>query len=81
VRADLPTGTVTFLFTDIEGSTRLIEDLGEDGYVDALAAHPNKGRIRVASGSFRIAPDVLLRDPVRHERTHQHTGERSGEAT
>ncbi|MGN6431572.1 MAG: ATP-binding protein [Gaiellaceae bacterium] len=37
--ADLPAGTVTFLFTDIEGSTRLIEDLGEDGYVDALAAH------------------------------------------
>jgi predicted ATPase/class 3 adenylate cyclase len=29
--ADLPTGTVTFLFTDIEGSTRLLQDLGE-GY-------------------------------------------------
>ena len=27
--ADLPTGTVTFLFTDIEGSTRLIEALDE----------------------------------------------------
>jgi predicted ATPase/class 3 adenylate cyclase len=26
--AQLPTGTVTFLFTDIEGSTRLLEDLG-----------------------------------------------------
>src|SRR5687767_7744354 len=24
-----PTGTVTFLFTDIEGSTRLLQDLGE----------------------------------------------------
>jgi predicted ATPase/class 3 adenylate cyclase len=27
--ADLPTGTVTFLFTDIEGSTRLVAELGE----------------------------------------------------
>jgi class 3 adenylate cyclase len=35
----LPSGTVTFLFTDIEGSTRLIEELGEDGYVQALAEH------------------------------------------
>jgi predicted ATPase len=36
---ELPRGTVTFLFTDIEGSTRLIEELGEDGYVQALAEH------------------------------------------
>jgi hypothetical protein len=38
-RSELPSGTVTFLFTDIEGSTRLIEELGEDGYVEALAEH------------------------------------------
>jgi predicted ATPase len=36
---DLPAGRVTLLFTDIEGSTRLIEELGEDGYVGALAEH------------------------------------------
>jgi predicted ATPase len=35
----LPSGNVTFLFTDIEGSTRLIHDLGEDGYVEVLAEH------------------------------------------
>jgi predicted ATPase len=35
---DLPSGTVTFLFTDIEGSTRLLHDLG-DAYADALAEH------------------------------------------
>jgi predicted ATPase/class 3 adenylate cyclase len=35
----LPTGTVTFLFTDIEGSTRLLEELGEDRYAEALAEH------------------------------------------
>jgi predicted ATPase/class 3 adenylate cyclase len=34
----LPTGTVTFLFTDIEGSTRLLQAL-EDRYADALADH------------------------------------------
>jgi hypothetical protein len=27
---ELPTGTVTFLFTDIEGSTRLLQQLGDD---------------------------------------------------
>jgi predicted ATPase len=39
VRSDLPRGTVTFVFTDIEGSTRLIDELGEEGYVEALAEH------------------------------------------
>ncbi len=34
----LPQGTVTFLFTDIEGSTRLLRELG-DGYAGALAEH------------------------------------------
>jgi predicted ATPase/class 3 adenylate cyclase len=34
----LPTGTVTFLFTDIEGSTRLLSALG-DGYAALLGAH------------------------------------------
>jgi class 3 adenylate cyclase len=29
VGPELPTGTVTFLFTDIEGSTRLLQDLGD----------------------------------------------------
>jgi predicted ATPase/class 3 adenylate cyclase len=36
--AGLPTGTVTFLFTDVEGSTRLLHELG-DAYADVLAAH------------------------------------------
>jgi predicted ATPase len=36
---DLPRGTVTFLFTDIEGSTRLLEELGAETYGEALAEH------------------------------------------
>ena len=39
MRRDLPSGTVTFLFTDIEGSTRLLHDLGADAYAEALAEH------------------------------------------
>ena len=36
--AELPSGTVTFLFTDIEGSTRLLKELGPH-YGEALAEH------------------------------------------
>lgn len=36
---DLPTGTVTFLFTDIEGSTALLQYLGDTRYAEALAQH------------------------------------------
>ncbi|HEY6075587.1 MAG TPA: adenylate/guanylate cyclase domain-containing protein, partial [Gaiella sp.] len=34
-----PSGTVTLVFTDIEGSTRLLEELGTDAYRNALAEH------------------------------------------
>jgi len=36
--AELPIGTVTLLFTDIEGSTRLLERLG-DRYLEVLGEH------------------------------------------
>jgi class 3 adenylate cyclase len=34
----LPAGSVTFLFTDVEGSTRLLHELGAEGYARSLAA-------------------------------------------
>jgi predicted ATPase/class 3 adenylate cyclase len=35
---ELPTGVVTLLFTDVEGSTKLLREIG-DGYADALHEH------------------------------------------
>ena len=39
LRRDLPTGTVTFVFTDIEGSTPLTQQLGTDRWQEILAQH------------------------------------------
>ena len=36
---DLPAGTVTFVFSDLEGSTRLLKQLGDAGYIQMLALH------------------------------------------
>jgi class 3 adenylate cyclase len=46
VPRELPSGTVTFLFTDVEGSTRLLHELGQEGYAIALAKH--RGVLREA---------------------------------
>ena len=45
--AELPTGTVTLLFTDIEGSTGLLERLG-NRYVDILGEHQRLLRVAFA---------------------------------
>ena len=37
--AELPSGTVTFLFSDIEESTRLLDELGPEAYREALREH------------------------------------------
>ena len=39
MREHLPSGTVTFLFTDVEGSTKLLHDLGAEEYSRVLADH------------------------------------------
>jgi predicted ATPase/class 3 adenylate cyclase len=54
VARELPTGTVTFLFTDIEGSTRLLERLG-DGYEDVLGEHHRQLRgVWLGNGGIEV---------------------------
>ena len=48
VRRNLPSGTVTFLFTDIEGSTQLLHQLGAGPYAQALLEHRRVVREAVA---------------------------------
>jgi predicted ATPase len=36
---ELPSGRVTLLFTDVEGSTKLLHELGADAYAHALSEH------------------------------------------
>jgi predicted ATPase/class 3 adenylate cyclase len=45
---DLPAGVVTLLFTDVEGSTKLLREIG-DGYADALHEHRRVLRSAVAA--------------------------------
>ena len=49
MRQDLPSGTVTFLFTDVEGSTKVLHDLGPERYAEVLSEH--RRLIREACGS------------------------------
>jgi class 3 adenylate cyclase len=50
--ADLPSGRVTFLFTDIEGSTRLVQEIGAEGYDELLTLHSQvlRDAVRVHDG-------------------------------
>jgi class 3 adenylate cyclase len=51
--SSLPSGTVTFLFTDVEGSTELLHDLGAEEYSRVLADHR-----RVLRGAFAASQGV-----------------------
>ena len=53
--AERPTGTVTFLFTDIEGSTSLLRELGVERYGEALENHRRLLRNAFATnGGFEV---------------------------
>ena len=53
-RSGLPSGTVTFLFTDIEGSTELLKQLGRDRYETVLTEHDDLLRAAVAAHDGRV---------------------------
>jgi predicted ATPase/class 3 adenylate cyclase len=54
VRRDLPSGTVTFLFSDVEGSTRLLQE-HPDAYADLLTDHRRRLReVFVAHGGIEV---------------------------
>jgi hypothetical protein len=54
VRTDLPGGTVTFVFTDIAGSTVLLRELGEKAYAQVLTEH--RELVRAKCPFFPVHP-------------------------
>src|SRR2546425_12479579 len=58
----LPAGTLTFLFTDIEGSTKLQTELGTDRYQDVLETHTRilRDAFKDGGGEIRVEGDALL---------------------
>jgi predicted ATPase/class 3 adenylate cyclase len=48
---ELPSGTLTFLFTDIEGSTRLLQALGREGWQRVLEVHNRLLRTAIEGAS------------------------------
>lgn len=69
-RPALPTGTVTFMFTDVEGSTGLLHAVGDDEFREMIERHQaliddivrDFGGIRVATEGdsvFAVFPDPL----------------------
>lgn len=73
----LPSGTVTFLFTDAEGSTALLTQIGKDAYGELLAEHHRLIRSAVGDGggsevdthrTVRRHSGTLAQPRVRRER-------------
>jgi len=52
--SELPTGTVTFLFTDVEGSTALLTRIGKEAYGELLAEHSHLVDDAVESANGRV---------------------------
>jgi len=69
VARDLPSGTVTFLFTDIEGSTRLLQAL-PDRYAELLEEHGRLIRRAIAThGGTEIGTEGIPSSRSLHRRS------------
>ncbi len=88
----LPIGTVTFLFTDIEGSTRLLQALGDE-YKDCLETHAALMRRAISDHDgveistegdsffvvFRSAPEAAAAATAAQRSLHDHAWPRQHE--
>jgi hypothetical protein len=70
---NLPGGTVTFLFTDVEGSTRLLQELG-DGYAEASGGGALVVRGEAGIGKSTLLEAAALRTRERDETVVSATG-------
>jgi class 3 adenylate cyclase len=64
VQRDLPSGTVTFLFTDVEGSTQLLHELGAEGYADVLADWEEIGKHRRVHSAVNEMTRARVRNQI-----------------
>jgi predicted ATPase/class 3 adenylate cyclase len=56
--SELPSGTLTFLFTDIEGSTRLLQALGRERWQEVLGIHNQVMRQAIdAAGGLEVGTE------------------------
>jgi class 3 adenylate cyclase len=64
--SSLPLGAITFVFTDIEGSTRLVQQLGEN-YGALLARQPQISRKTIAAHGGQVLLSQTTYDLVEGE--------------
>jgi class 3 adenylate cyclase len=57
VRPELSTGTVAFVFTDVEGSTSLLDERGAEAYAAALACQ-RAGIRKACTGNGGVEVDT-----------------------
>ena len=59
-----PSGTVTLVFTDVEGSTKLLEERGTDAYREALGDH--RRVVRGLASLTEFDPDAFRAAAAAH---------------